>query len=259
MTAREVVEAIRKNVGVPWNEKTYRDTFKVGDPDTVVTGIATTMLTTFDVIQRAHQAKLNMIITHEGTWWNDRDDTKDLVEMPLYKLKSEFCRKTGVVIWRFHDHQHSRVPDQSVVALLRLVGVQDEKAGIQSGVRTIPETTLSALASLIKKNTGVRAMRVVGDPNLKVSRIAVGPGYAYPRMTADVDVVIGGEAPESDGMFDITSYVRDAAALGIPKGQIIIGHMVSEEDGMEEFARWLRGCVTGVPIQLVRAGEPYWT
>jgi hypothetical protein len=77
-------------------------------------------------------------------------------------------------------------------------------------------------------------------------------------MTADVDVVIGGEAAESDGAFDNTSYVRDAATLGIPKGQIILGHAVSEDPGMEEFARWLRGFVTTVPIQFVPTGEPYW-
>lgn len=257
MTAREVVEAIRKNVGVPWNEKTYRDTFKIGDPDSVVTGIATTMMSTFDMIKRARAAKLNLIISHEDTWWNDRDDTKDIAENPVYKLKADFCRKAGTVIWRFHDHQHSRVPDQSVVALLRTVGIQDDNAATQSGVRTIPETTLGALASLVKKNTGARAVRVAGDPNMKVTRISMGPGFAYPRMTADVDVVIGGETPESDGAFDITSYVRDAAALGIPKGQIIIGHMPSEEAGMEEFARWLRGFVTGVPIEFVPAGDPF--
>jgi putative NIF3 family GTP cyclohydrolase 1 type 2 len=258
MTAREVVELIKKNVGVPWNERSTRDTFKIGDPDTTVTGIATTFMTTLDVIQRATKARLNMIITHEDTFWNDPDQTKDLVDKPLYKLKTDYCRKNGVVIWRFHDHQHGRRPDQSVVASLRTVGIQDENASMMGQVYTIPETTLGALASRIKKNTGSRAMRVVGDPKVKISRVQLGPGYAYPRMTADVDVVIGGEAAESDGAFDNTSYVRDAATLGIPKGQIILGHAVSEDPGMEEFARWLRGFVTTVPIQFVPTGEPYW-
>ena len=259
MTAREVVELIRKNVGVPWNERSIRDTFKIGDPDTTVTGIATTFMTTLDVIQRATRAKLNMIVTHEDTFWNDPDQTKDLVDNPLYKLKTEYCRKSGVVIWRFHDHQHGRRPDQSVVALLRTVGIQDENASMMGRAYTIPERTLGALAALIKKNTGARALRVVGDPNAKVSRVLVGPGYAYPRLTAEADVVIGGEAAESDGAFDNTSYVRDAATLGIPKGQIIMGHEVSEDPGMEEFARWLRGFVTGVPVQFIPTGEPYWT
>jgi putative NIF3 family GTP cyclohydrolase 1 type 2 len=260
MTAREIAELIRKNLGVPWNEQTYRDTFKIGDPDATVTGIATTVMATFDMIKRATKAKLNLIVTHEDTFWNDRDETKDLLDNPLYKLKTEYCRSHGVIIWRFHDHQHARRPDQSIVASLRSVGIETEDAYMGSGrVYTIPETTLGAFASQIKNRTGSRAFRVVGDPNARISRILLGPGYASPRMTADADVVIGGEAPESDGVFDNTSYVRDAAALGMPKGQIILGHVVSEEPGMEECARWLRGFITAVPVQFVPAGEPYWT
>jgi len=34
MTANEVVERIKKNPGVLWNDKTYRDTFKAGNPVT---------------------------------------------------------------------------------------------------------------------------------------------------------------------------------------------------------------------------------
>ena len=31
MTGREVVELIKQNVGVPWREQSYRDTFKFGN------------------------------------------------------------------------------------------------------------------------------------------------------------------------------------------------------------------------------------
>ena len=225
-----------------------------------MTGTATTVMATFDMIKRAHAAGLNLIIPHEDTFWNDRDGTKDLIDNPLYKLKTEYCRKNGVIIWRFHDHQHATRPDQSILASLRSVGIEAPDAFMGSGrVYTIPETTLGAFASQIKKRTGSRAFRVVGDPNARIGRILLGPGYASPRMTAEADVVIGGEAPESDGAFDNTSYVRDAATFGIPKGPIILGHVVSEEPGTEEFAKWLRGFITGVPIQFVPAGEPYWT
>jgi putative NIF3 family GTP cyclohydrolase 1 type 2 len=260
MTAREVVEAIKKNLGAPWNDRTYRDTFKIGDPDATVTGIASTWMATLDVIKRAHEAMLNMIVNHEDTFWNDRDDVKDLADNKLYKLKTDYCRQNGIIIWRFHDHQHSRRPDQSIVASLRSVGIEDENAYMGSGKAYVsPETTLGAFASDIKKRTGSRAFRVVGDPKAKISRILLGPGYASPRISTDADVVIGGEAQESDGAFDNTSYVLDAAALGIPKGQIILGHAVSEEPGMEECAKWLRGFITSVPVQHIPAGEPYWT
>jgi len=106
---------------------------------------------------------------------------------------------------------------------------------------------------------GARAVRVVGDPNAKVSRVQLGVGYATPSVNdPEIDVVISGEQQEVDGGFDSPEYVLDALALGIPKGWIMLGHAVSEESGMLEMAQWIRGFVPEVPVQLVKAGEPFW-
>ena len=43
LTAREVIARIQQQVGVPWQSDTV-DTFKAGDPDIPVTGIAVTMM-----------------------------------------------------------------------------------------------------------------------------------------------------------------------------------------------------------------------
>jgi putative NIF3 family GTP cyclohydrolase 1 type 2 len=259
VTAREIIDKVKENLGIPFNNNTYRDTFKIGNPDTQVTGVATTMMVTLDMLRRAHAAGLNFVISHEDTWWNDRDETKDLQENPLYKLKRDFCLNNNMIVWRFHDHQHAKKPDQSIVAELRDVGIIDENAAMSSGkVYTVPETTLGEFASSIKKRTGWKAIRAVGDPKAKISKVLVGPGYASPRLTLEADVAIGGESPETDGAFDNPEYVMDAATLGIPKGQIILGHVVSEEGGMEEFAKWLKTFVSGVPIQFVPAREPFW-
>jgi putative NIF3 family GTP cyclohydrolase 1 type 2 len=256
MTAREVVDLIRKNVGVPWNEKSYRDTFKLGNPDSTVKGIATTVMTTFDMLKRANLAGLNMVITHEDTFWND---TQDLTGNPLYKLKTEYVLKNDMIIWRIHDHMHAMTPDFTVVGSLRSVGVKGgENATMRPHIFTIPETTLGEFAAQVKRLTGSRAFRCVGDPNAKVSKILLGPGYATPRMTAEADVVIGGEQQEADGAFDNVEYVRDAASLGMTKGVIMLGHVVSEQPGMEDFANWLRTFVHDVPIKFVPAEEPYW-
>ena len=259
MTAREVVELIRKNQGIPWNDRSYRDTFKAGNPDSPVKGIATTMMTSFDMLKRAHAAGLNMVITHEDTYWNDRDDTKDLTENPLYKLKTEFIVKNDMVVWRDHDHMHAMTPDYTVVGELRSVGLKGgPQTTMRPGVLTIPETTLGDLAAQVKRSSGARALRCVGDPNAKVSRILVGPGYGTPRMTTEVDVVIGGEQQEADGGFDNVEYVLDAVSLGMAQGVIMLGHVISEQAGMEDFGNWLRTFVPDVPIQFVPAEEPYW-
>jgi hypothetical protein len=106
---------------------------------------------------------------------------------------------------------------------------------------------------------GARALRVVGDPNAEVSTVAVDMGYGMPRVSPNIDVVMGGENPETGGPFDDTEYVLDAAVFGQNKGQIILGHAISEEPGMEDCANWLRTFITEVPIQFVRAGEPFWS
>ncbi len=259
MTAREIVDLIKKNAGMPWNDRSTRDTFKAGNPDTPVKGIATTMMVTLDVLRKANAAGLNMVLPHEGTFWNDRDDTKDLTDNPLYKLKLDFIEKNNMVIWRDHDHMHAMKPDFTVLATLREIGIKaDADVGIRAPVYTIPETTLGELAARVKQMTGIRALRCVGDPNVKVSRILFGPGYATQRMTPDADVVIGGEQQEADGAFDNVEYVMDAASLGMAKGVIMLGHSVSEQSGMEDMAKWLSRFIPDLPIRFVPQEEPFW-
>jgi putative NIF3 family GTP cyclohydrolase 1 type 2 len=260
LTAGDVIDRIKKNLGAPWRDTTYRDTFKFGGPETVVTGIATTAFVTLDVVKRAAAARLNMIIPHEATFWSDRDDTTVVSGDPLYAAKVEWMKKHDIVVFRIHDHMHAQRPDFTFVGSARDVGLDSRYETAPGSHRfVIPETTLVALAADVKRKTGARALRVVGDPTAKVSRIQLGVGYATPVInTPDVDVVISGEQQEADGGFDGPSYVVDATTLGLAKGWIMLGHVVSEEAGMLEMAQWIKGFVPEVPVQLVKAEEPFW-
>src|SRR5437879_1338976 len=51
------------------------DTLKSGSPDTVVTGIVTTMFATIDVIRKTIDRGGNFIIAHEPTFYNHTDNT----------------------------------------------------------------------------------------------------------------------------------------------------------------------------------------
>ncbi len=259
MTAGDVIDRIKKNLGVAWRDTTYRDTFKFGGPDTLVTGIATTAFASYEVIQRASAGGCNMIIPHEVTYWNDRDDVTIASGDPLYNVKVDFMRTHNIVVFRMHDHMHVQRPDFTYVGSARDIGLDPKSETAPNSHRfVIPETTLGALAATVRARTGARALRVVGDPNAKVSRIQLGVGYATPPIhSPDVDVVISGEQQETDGVLDGPSYVMDAAALGIDKGWIMLGHTVSEEAGMLEMAQWIKGFVPEVPVQLIKAGEPY--
>ncbi|MSO57385.1 MAG: hypothetical protein EXQ55_10785 [Acidobacteria bacterium] len=260
MTAGNVIDRIKKNLWTEWRNTTYRDTFKFGGPETEVAGIATTAFATMAVVEKAAALGLNMIIPHEVTFWNDRDDVATLGGDAVYAAKVELMRKHNVVVFRVHDHMHVQRPDFTFAGSARAIGLDSQYETAPWSHRfVIPVTTLGALAALVQARSGARALRVVGDPGAKVSRIQLGVGYSNAALNdPEVDVVISGEQQEADGGFDNPEYALDAATAGVPKGWIVLGHTISEEAGMLDMAEWIRKFVPEVPVQLVKAEEPFW-
>ena len=260
VTARQIVERIQKNVGIPWREQTV-DNFKDGsNPDAPVTGIATTMVATFDLLHRAEAAKRNLIIVHEPIYYSNTDDPKDLASDPMFRLKRDFVASNNLSVFRFHDHWHGRKPDGIIEGMATGLGWKKYQNPDNARLFLLPETTLKALALEIREQLKVRAVRVVGDPQTRVSRAAFNPGSTGLNLVmryfsgTDVDVLVCGEP----GEWNAVEYARDSIAAGKKKGMIILGHDMSEERGMEECARWLKTFVTEVPIEFMPAGEAFW-
>jgi putative NIF3 family GTP cyclohydrolase 1 type 2 len=261
LTARQVIERIQKNVGIAWRSETV-DTFKAGDPDTPVTGVATTMMATFDVLERAAAAGNNLIITHEPTFYGHLDQTGDLANEhdAVLAAKQAFIEKHHLVIWRFHDHWHARRPDGIQTGMIRALGWEKFQNPSDNHLFVIPETTLDNLASSIKQRLGIRTLRVVGNPAMRVTRLALNPGYpGFPAerhmlQRDDVEVLVMGEGLE----WETIEYGADAAAEGRSKALVILGHIPSEQAGMDDCARWLRTFVTEVPVEFVATAEPFW-
>ena len=258
LTARQVIERIQKNVGVPWQTETV-DTFKAGDPDTVVTGIATTFTDSYDVLERAAKSGKNLIISHEPSFYNHLDETKWLENDAVFRQKMDFIRDHSLVVFRFHDHWHLRKPDGILAGMVHALGWESFQDATEQYRFALPPTTLNGLAVSIRDRLHDRTMRVVGDPNQHVTQVAFAPGAAGAERQIqalerpDVDALVVGEARE----WETVEYVRDAVAEGRHKGLIILGHVVSEEAGMDECARWLRTFITEAPVEFIPAGEPF--
>ena len=258
ITARQVIERIQKQVGVPWRIETV-DTFKIGNPDTNVKGIATSFSATLDVCQRAHAAGLNLLIVHEPTFYNHTDETTNL-SGEIYETKRKFIEQNGLVVWRFHDHWHARRPDGILAGMTEALGWKKYQSAEQARRFSLPATTLEGLAKSMQDRLGARALRVIGNPQLPVRNVVLSPGFnnfapiARALDTPDVDVVIIGETRE----WEAVEYARDAVTAGKKKGLIMLGHVPSEEHGMEECAKWLKTFVPEVPIQYLPSNDPFW-
>lgn len=262
LTAREVIARIQEHVGIPWMPQTV-DTFKAGNPDAEVKGIAVTMMATLDVLQRAAAAGQNLIITHEPTFFNHQDKPDDLDQKdndPVLAAKRAFIAEHGLVIWRFHDHWHRMKQDGIETGMAHALGWEKFQDSSNQYLFAVAETDLEHLAGDLKSRLKIRTMRVVGDPKLKVNKVALVPGASgFAKETraleiSDVQALITGEPRE----WETVEYVADAVTEGKPKALIILGHIPSEQAGMEECVRWLKTFVSEVPIEFVPAREPFW-
>lgn len=258
-TAAQLLERIRKQTAVEWRADTV-DTIKAGDPATKITGVATTFAATLDVLQRAAASGKNLIVTHEPTFYNHLDQTAALEGDAVYQAKRAFIEKNHLVVFRFHDNWHARRPDGIFEGMTAALGWEKYRNGDKRAVFTMPETTLERLAADIAARMKIRTMRVIGDPKMKVTRVALMPGAASSPSQIktlerdDVQVLVAGESRE----WEMVEYTRDAMTEGKQKALILMGHVVSEEAGMDECARWLKTFITEVPVEFVPANEPFW-
>jgi hypothetical protein len=278
VTAQEIVDRIKKNIGGDWKPDTV-DTFKAGDPSTTVTGVVTTALASLDVLGRAVKAGANLIITSEPTYFARGDTPTPPVRRgpgagaagpgaasetppppdPVFSAKDAFIKKHNLVVWRFSDHWRLRTPDPFVQGFADVLGWSKFADPGDPKHLFIPEMSLDALVSQVKKSLNARGgMRIVGDPQLRIRKIVLLPGSTPIQSSVEVlpgvDTIIAGEVRE----WESVEYVRDTVALGGKKSLILVGRIVSEEPGMQNCAQWLKTIVPEVTSTWITAGDPYW-
>ena len=267
-TAQDIVDRIRKSVGVEWRPDTA-DTFKAGDPATVVTGIATTSLATIDVMRRAVQAGANMIITSGPTFYSRADLPTPPAGRgraaappspdPVFVAKNEFIKTNKLVVWRFSDHWRLRTPNPFTTGLMDALEWTKYRATGDPLTVTVPSITLDRLVEDVNRKLKARGgMRVVGQGRMRVRTIGFLPGSAPIQMTLNllpqVDALIAGEIRE----WESSEYARDTVSEGLPRALILLGRTLSEDPGMRACAQWLETIVPDVRCRWMPAGDPYW-
>lgn len=260
LTAAQIVDRIKAAIGVPWREQTV-DRIVAGSTDTIVHGIATTMMATLEVLQRAVAAKRNFVVTHESTFFSHQDRTDNIAQDPTYLAKLDFVQKNGLAVFHFHDHWHAKRPvDGIAVGMTRELGWEKRVDPQNFRQFTFDRVPLRQIAQEMESKLRARTMRVVGDPQLPVTRalaswgnVSLMPGIPFLNQSS-VDLLIIGETHE----WELVEYVQDMRAAGLKKALIVIGHVASEQAGMKYCADWLREFVSEVPVEFIAAPEPFW-
>jgi putative NIF3 family GTP cyclohydrolase 1 type 2 len=211
-----------------------------------VKGICTTFGTNYRVMELANKGGLNMIITHEPTFWSDADRIDLVKDDPLYKVKLDYATRNNMVVWRLHDHAHAHKPDFIRVGFNAAIGWTKYEVNGNISRYDIPRTTLGELAKYVAKTLDSRSVRVIGDASLPVAKVGYGGHGLEQNMTmlsSDVDCILVSEARE----YDSFEYVRDTIQTGAKKGAIFISHEAGEDEGMK------------VPIKFIPTTDEFWT
>ena len=260
LTAGEVVDRIKKEIGVPVRAKTV-DNLLTGTRDTPVRGIATTMMATLDVIERCVAQGKNLIVTHETPFYLHQDVTDDIKDDPVLKYKLDFCTRNNVAILHLHDQWHDRHPDGIAQGMVQQLGWQKNVVDAANPKKlTFNGQPLARFAQSMQTTLKAHTMRVLGDPTLPVHNVVTSWGFCGREggiklfSQPDTDVLICGETRE----WELVEYCQDSIRSGNRKALIVVGHVLSEQGGMILCSDWLKPLFPGTPVAFVPATEPFW-
>jgi putative NIF3 family GTP cyclohydrolase 1 type 2 len=259
-TIQNIIDVLIASVpGAPREDAV--DVFKCGDPTQPVTGIVTTFTASMPVLRKAVAVGANLVITHEPTFYEHREQTDWMRDDPILQAKRDFIAQNHLTIWRFHDYWHMHQPDGILTGMLKALGWEMYQQSERGDLLVIPGMTLATLVATVKERLVMSTVRVIGEPQQRCERIGMllgspgGERQIKAFHQSNLDVVICGETNE----WQTCEYVRDAVAMGYNKALVIVGHANSEEEGMHYLATWLQPKVAEVPITFVAAGDPVTT
>lgn len=258
ISARQLIDKIASAMGPAWNPTSYRDTIKMGDPNTPVNGVASCFMSTLDVIKRAHAKGLNFVLTHEPTMWTDADLLAGVQNDPLFKLKLEFVNDNRMTVWRSHDSMHKlqpepmRIGEQEKLGWGKFTSAEDQRTYHFS-----PGYSLSEVVAQFSEKIPTGSLRIIGDPKLIVNT-ATHCGHSAGAAVEGLekcDVAFANEARE----WETAEYGRDVIAAGGNKAVIVTAHEAGEENGVHFFTEWFKQQFPTIRIEFVPTGDRLWT
>lgn len=259
-TAREVIQQMKDHLTCPWSTETV-DTFKSGNPDDGVTGIAVSMFADMATLRKAVENRCNLIIVHEPTFYNHLDKTDFLEIDPVYEKKIASINEHKLIIFRFHDHWHQTVPDGIYMGMINKLGWKDNQYNNSLWYFKFKDQTVGEFAQKLQEKLKGSQLRIVGDPHMYVTNVALSVGAPGSQSHLSFlqdgfpELLVAGEAPE----WETYEYVLDASMLGLKKAAIFTGHIASEEAGMEYCAQWMKTFVKDIPVVYLENGSSFWS
>jgi putative NIF3 family GTP cyclohydrolase 1 type 2 len=234
------------------------DGFRAGDGDAPIKGIVVAARASTAVLRRAQQLGANIVISREAFLGDSQDRPVGKPE-PALAEKIAFIEKNAIAVLRLQDARIATEGVAITTAFSRAIGLARPKPGLNLAdglVYATAPTRVVDIVRRVKKALGTKTVRLVGDPQMAVTGVAVATESSRPNALAplisrrDVNLLIAGEVHETE----TTAYVMDAIALGERKALLLVGSIAKEEPAARELSSWLK-TIADKPVTYVPSNE----
>jgi len=259
MIAQEVVNIVLGLAPRSGEIKGDENGLLYGDPNTKVTGIATTWTPSVKVLTQAAAENLNFVLTHEILWFPSSKlewyATLAQEDRPHNIARRKILDQHRMVVCRCHSNWDPIEGEGIADSCARTLGFGAPiyRSRYLRMYEVAPQT-LAQLADHCKARLAVPQVRVAGDLNRVVRKIGIAyGGFGQSWQCLDEFIVQRADAVIIGEAIDYT--IRAAIDAGL--GYIETTHVGSENPGMASFARLLKERLPGIPVRFIDAGHPW--
>ena len=245
MKIAEIISCLDKQ-GEWVNRSLTRDRLLIGDDEQEVNQVIVCWVATFDIIEKAINAKCHFIITHENPFYLESTLLPTNVRIAQHEKKA-LLEKNNIAVYRCHDlwdlYPEYGVRDQWA----QLLKLNFEEAVQDSFIRIATDVSMSTL-QLAKHITECiepyfqYGIQIIGSQTKNIKRLGIGTGACtniFEMCQKQVDACL-----VSDDGIDNWGAVQWAVDHHIPL--LVVNHMTSEAAGMRGLKEYLNHQITGV-------------
>lgn len=231
MNISDLIRDLKTWNDIPVDEGNTCDTVKCGDTGRKLHRVALAMFGTVEVIRQAKDWNADLLIVHEPLFYDHMDRRREGI---VAREKEKLLADCGLTVFRFHDFAHAMSPDMICAGEMKYAGLKGTIGErVRFGVTSFTLKEAATAEELARKLAGslkLEQIRIAGCTDKKGDRIACcfgSPGKVYELLETH-DFILAGEIYE----WQDAEMARDAAALGLNKAILVLGHETSERAGM---------------------------
>lgn len=260
MNCRELITFLEKEVPLETAENWDNPGFLVGDKDKEIKKVLVVLDITNEVVEYAVKEHVDFILAHHPVIFSkiSRCTSDDFLQKKLLKLiRHDICAygmHTCYDVCRMGDRMVERLGLNSPCGSVEDSVSNNEKAqgkgiGITACIKE--NVTVGEYAKKVKEAFSLDSVMVFGDPDTKISKIAIVPGSGRSMIgqakQTGADVFITGDIGHHEGL--------DAVDMGICV--IDAGHYGLEHVFIDDMKQLLCDQTEDLEVITYKAGSPY--